>query len=140
MTELVQSLRKQPLVHVLTYLTEATGRHEFRDLSAPIWVSTKKLDLTSSDSHVRHISKQALGRFHCPVGACTKHYKYHRKLSHHLYKHDEIRKLPDEVRDHVMNDLVFNVPTDCGIRGTVLAPEAFTALQRSRPTQSSASL
>lgn len=127
MSEVLQRIRQNPLIDVLHFLTMPTGRHEFRDLSDPIWVCTKRLDIDASNARLRHCAPDALGRFFCPVMACKKNYKYHGRLVIHLSKHNEITRLEAELRDHVMNDLIFTLPSDSGLRSTVLSPEVYAS-------------
>ena len=124
-------------MEVLHFLTDSEHRHEFRDLSAPIWVSPKRLDINASTAHLMHHSRDTLGRFYCPVISCKKNYKYHSRLGRHLYKHEEFYRLPADIRDHVMNDLAFDVPPDSGLRPTVLSPDVYAPLQASGALQHS---
>jgi len=140
MAELLQRIRQRPLIEVLHFITESEHHHAFRDLGTSIWVSAKRLDINASTARLSHHSKDALGRFHCPVIACKKNYKYHGKLAHHLHKHEEFYRLSAEMRDQVMNELTFNVPPDSGMRCTVLSAEAYAALQPSGATQGTAVL
>lgn len=124
-------------MEVLHYLTDSEHRHEFRDLSAPIWVSPKRLDIVASTARLMHHSKDTLGRFYCPVIHCKKSYKYHSRLGRHLLKHEEFHRLPADSRDQVMNDLTFDVLPDSGLRSTVLSPEVYASMQSSGALQHS---
>jgi len=119
--ELVQ-LRKMPLLRVLDFTLRHVGPFAYADLSAPVFLCAKPLDLEDSDRRLAHLGKRQQVKVECTAGQCNKRFRPGEDLYAHLLEHPEFsHKSVDEQEQFLDRILEEYVP----------APATFIALMSS---------
>ena len=95
-------LHQQPLVHVLSFLREPHGRHEYRNLAESVFVAAKALDFEHSEHRLASSGKKAAKRVKCPVLDCPSRLKSAEKLIVHMRMHPHLAALSAAEWDELM--------------------------------------
>jgi hypothetical protein len=106
----IASLKETPLVQVLHAVRAPAAPLSYADLSAPVFVCSKPLDLAESDNQVRRIRHWVTHKAHCPVGRCRKKLSDAEHMYSHLMEHQEFRSQSEEEQLETLNRLMF--PSD----------------------------
>lgn len=100
--ELVR-LRKIPLLRVLDFVLRPSGPFAYADLSAPVSVCSKPLDLDDSDRQLTHLGKRVRPKATCVAERCNKRFRDGEELYAHLLEHREFCDQCDEEQDELLN-------------------------------------
>jgi hypothetical protein len=123
---LIAEMRAQPLIHVQQFLLAPPYHHQFRDLSAPLWLASRPLAGNKAKARLGVQIADLLARFYCPVEGCKKNYKQRGRLNNHVITHAEFERLSAVQKDDVLHEINFDLPPQCGLRRTV-APTDYAA-------------
>lgn len=104
-TELVQ-LHKMPLLRILDFTLRPEGSFAYADLSAPVFVCGKPLDLEESDRRLAHLGKRPQAKAVCIVDQCNKRFRHGEDLYTHLLEHPEFAGKSVDEQEELMSRII----------------------------------
>ena len=96
-----------PLMRVLDFVLRQGGPFAYADLSTPVFVCGKPLDLEESDRQSTHLRKRGRSKVACTVEQCNKRFRDSDELYAHLLEHPQFCSQCEEEQDELINRLTF---------------------------------
>lgn len=96
-----------PLMRVLDFVVRQAGPFAYTDLSAPVFVCGKPLDLEESDRQLAHLRKRGRSKVPCVVEQCNKKFRDSNELYAHLLEHPQFSSQCEEEQDELIDRLTF---------------------------------
>ena len=94
-------------MRVLDFLLCQHGPFAYADLSTPVFVCSKPLDLEESNGQLCHLRKRGAEKTPCTMEGCKKKFRDSDKLYTHLLEHPQFSGQPDEMQDEIIDRLTF---------------------------------
>ena len=94
-------------MRVLDFVLRQGGPFAYTDLSVPVFVNSKPLDLEESNCQMAHLRKRGRTKVACIVEQCNKRFRNSDELCAHLREHPQFCGRSEEEQDELINRLTF---------------------------------
>lgn len=95
-------------MRVLDFIRRPSGPLAYADLSSPVFVCSKPLDLEQSNERLSHLRKKDRAKVPCGIGQCKKKFRNAEELCTHMLEHAEFRDRSEEAQAKLIDEALLN--------------------------------